>query len=462
MPPAFTALRRVAHCLLATASLAALLSLSPAMAQQQPRPPAGQAAAKPPAGAQQDQAKPPLPGDRIVAIVNNDVITTGDVSNRARLFALSTGIRNSPEIVDRLRPQITRQLVDERLRMQEANRRKITIPDAAIAAAIRDIEQRNNMPAGALRARLSGDGVGVRTLISQIRAQLAWTQVLRDQLGERGVVTEAEIAEQQRLQATLVGKTEYRVGEIFIPIDDPANTADAQRFAETVIHELRSGAPFFIVAAQFSQAQGALEGGDQGWVTASQLDPAVAELANQMPPGAISNPIKVPGGYTIMTLLGRREIGRELGTAVVLRQVFLPFSQPLNPQAPTEQQKQALDKARQVSSTVHSCEQMEELAKTTYTSRPADPGEIRLESVSPPQFRQMLANLPLGKATEPLISPDGIAVMIICSREQKNMGTMSKADTQRFLLNERVELLSRQMQRDLRRQATIEYRVGGS
>lgn len=461
MPPAFSAMRRLAHGLLATASLAAVLALTPAMAQTA-RTPGQQPAAKPPAGATQEQAKPPLPGDRIVAIVNNDVITTGDVNNRARLFALSTGIRNSPEVVDRLRPQITRQLVDERLRMQEANRRKITVPDAAIAASIRDIEQRNGMPPGALRARLSVDGVGVRTLISQLRAQLAWTQVLREQLGDRGVITDAEVAEQQRLQATLVGKTEYRVGEIFIPIDDPANTADAQRFAETVIHELRSGAPFFIVAAQFSQSQGALEGGDLGWVTASQLDPAVAELANQMPPGAVSNPIKVPGGYSIITLLGRREVGREVGTALSLRQVFLPFTQPLNPQAPTDQQKQTLEKARQVSSSVHSCEQMEELAKTTYTSRPADPGEIRLEAVTPPQFRTMLANLPLGKATEPLISAEGITVMVICSREQKNMGTMSKQDIQRFLLNERVELLSRQMQRDLRRQATIEYRVGGT
>ena len=400
-----------------------------------------------------------LPGDHIIAVVNTDVISTGDVDNRARLFALSTGMRLSTDIIDRLKPQIVRQLVDERLRMQEAQRRKVIIPDQAIAAAIRDIEQRNNMPPGMLRMRLSVDGVGQRTLISQIRAQLAWTQVLREQMGERGNITEADVDAQQRLLDQLVGKSEYRVGEIFIPIDDPAQTADAQRFAETVIGELRHGAPFQIVAAQFSQSQGALEGGDRGWVQLSQLDPGVADLVTQMPPGAISNPVKVPGGFSIVTLFGKREIGREMGTALTLRQVFLPFSSPLNPQAPTEQQKQVLERARGISNTARGCEQIEQLGRTTDPNRPVDPGEIRLEGVSPPQFRAILAALPIGKPSEPLVSPDGIAVVVICTREQKVMATMTKQEIQRYLLNERVELLSRQLLRDLRRQATIQIRT---
>ena len=400
-----------------------------------------------------------LPGDRIIAVVNTDVISTGDVDNRARLFALSTGMRLSPDVIDRLKPQIVRQLIDERLRMQEAQRRKIVVPDQAIAAAIRDIEQRNNLPAGMLRMRLSVDGVGQRTLVSQIRAQLAWNQVLREQMGERGAVTEADVEAQQRLLDQLVGKSEFRVGEIFIPIDDPAQTADAQRFAETVIQELRHGAPFAIVAAQFSQSQGALEGGDRGWVQLSQLDPSVAELVTQMPQGAISNPVKVPGGFSVVTLFGKRELGREMGTALTLRQTFLPFATPLNPQAPTEQHKQVLERARGITSSVRSCEQMEEVAKSGDPSRPIDPGEVRLEGVSPPQFRAILANLPIGRPSEPLVSPEGIAVIVICSREQKIMASVTKQDIQRYLVNERVELLSRQMLRDLRRQATIQIRT---
>ena len=421
----------------------------------------GQAASVPVAMEKSATAEMPSAGPRIAAVVNGDVISSADVDNRARLFALSTGQSLSSEALARLRPQIVQQLIDERLRIQESQRRKIVIPDQQIATAIHDIEQRNNLPAGALRQKLAADGVSTRTLIDQIRAQLAWTQVLRDQLGDKVAVSDNEIDEQLRLVAQQVGKPEYRVAEIFIPIDDPANTANAQRFAETVINELHAGAPFPIVAAQFSQTQTALEGGELGWVQANQLDTEVAHLVAQMPPGAISNPIKVPGGISIIALQGKREVGRDLGTVLSIRQVFLPFTAPLNPQAPTEQQQQTLLKARAISASVTSCEQMEAAAKANNPNRPADPGEVRLESVNPPQFRQVLADLPIGKASQPLVGPDGIGLVSVCTREQKNLATPSRQEIERKLVNERVELLSRQLMRDLHRQANLDLRDKG-
>jgi peptidyl-prolyl cis-trans isomerase SurA len=295
-----------------------------------------------------------------------------------------------------------------------------------------------------------------------LRTQLGWTQVLKERLGDQTKVTDAEVAAQQKLLASQVGKPEYRVGEIFIPVEDPANLPDAQRFAETVISELRAGAPFPVVAAQFSQNQTALQGGALGWVQPNQLDPEVAPLVAEMPVGAISNPVKVPGGFSIVTLQGKREIGREMGTALSLRQVFLPFTSALNPQAPTEQQKQALDKARGISASVHSCEQMEQVAKENNSPRAADPGEVNLDTVNPPTFRQVLANIPLSRATEPVVTSDGIAVLIVCAREQKNLAQQSKEEIQAQILNERVELLARQLLANLRRRATINLRPSGA
>ena len=404
----------------------------------------------------------PAQATRIVAVVNGDVVSNADVDNRARLFALSTALPMTPDVLDRLKQQITRLLIDERLRMQEVQRRHIVVSDKAIADAIRGIESRNGMPNGALRQKLAADGVSLRTLIDQLRTQLGWGQVLREQLGEKATITEAEVAEQQRLQTQLVGKPEYRVGEIFIPVEDPANTADAQRFAETVIAELRRGAAFAVVAAQFSQNQTALQGGELGWVQPNQLDPGVARLVAEMPVGAISNPVKVPGGFSIATLQGKREIGRDVGTAVSLRQTFFPFSTPLNPQAPTDQQKQMLEKARNLSASVHSCEQMEQASKANNSPRPADPGDVRLESVNPPAFRQMLASLPFDRASQPLVTAEGIAVIIVCSREEKNLAQVSKQELQVQLLNKRVELLARQLDADLHRRATSRLRTGGA
>lgn len=395
---------------------------------------------------------------RIVAVVNGDVITNVDVNNRTRLFALSTGLPMSPDILNRLKPQILRQLIDERLRMQEVQRRKIVVPDKNIAEAIRQIEQRNGMAPGSLPPKLASDGVSLRTLIDQIRTQLGWTQVLRQQLADRSQVTNAEVAEQQRLLGQLNGKPEYRVGEIFIPVEDPSSQADAERFAETVIGELRKGAAFALVAAEFSQTQTALQGGEVGWVQPNQLDPGVANLVQQMPIGAISNPVPVPGGYSIVTVQAKRDIGHDMGTVLSMRQTFLSFSSPLNSQAPTGQQRQMLNKARSISASVHSCQQMEDEAKADHSARPADPGEVRLNSVNPPAFRQLLGTLPLEKASEPLVATDGIAVVMVCSRDQKNLATVSDTEMRQDMLSQRVELASRQLMAELRRKATIEIR----
>ena len=409
-----------------------------------------------------DAARPP-PGVRMVAVVEGEPITNDDVESRTRLFAMSTGLPMASEVIDRLKPQIVRQLIDERLRIQAARNQKVVVSDKDIGNAIREIETRNGMPAGGLRQRLAAAGVSQRTLVDQIRAQLGWGQVVFGLLGDRVNVTDAEADDQLRLRAQQGGRQEYRIGEIFIPIDDPANTADAQRFAETVIKELRAGAPFALVAVQFSQSQSALEGGERGWIQTNQMDPEVAALVNGMPIGAISNPVKVAGGFTIVALQGKRVLGQDLATAVTLRQVFLPFPTPLNPQAPTDQQRQVVEHAKALGAGAHDCAALEAVAKSVNDqNHPYDPGELRLEGMNPPQFRQLLGTLPIGKASQPLVANDGVAIVMVCSREQKNMATVSRQEVQRQIVAERRDLLSRQMLRDMRRSANIDMRGRGA
>jgi peptidyl-prolyl cis-trans isomerase SurA len=440
------------ECLKLVAFAAALAFAPPTFGEAAP-PQAGHAAAA---------TTTPQSGVRIVAVVNGDVISNVDVDERAKLFALSTGQPLTQDVLDRLRPQIRRQMVDERLRMQEIQKRHIIIQDKQIAEAIRSIEARNGMPAGALRQKLTADGISLRTLVDQIRTQLGWLQVVREQLGAQTDVPPAAVAERQHMLEQQVGKPEYQVAEIFIPIDDPSAAADSQRFADTVIAQLRAGAPFATAASQFSQSQTALEGGELGWVQPNQLDPQVARVIAEMPQGAVSNPIKVPGGLAIVTLLGKREIGRDVGVMVSLRQLFLAFSSPLNPQEPTAQQRQALDKARTITASVHSCEQMEAVAKANPSSRPLDPGDVRLEHVNPAAFRQLLETIPLGQASQPLVAADGITVLTVCSREQKNLAAANGPELRGQIVEERAELAARQLQQSLRRQATIELRSDGA
>ena len=398
------------------------------------------------------------PGEHIVAVVNGDVISQGDVDARGRLFALSTGMGVSPDVLARLRPQVTRQLIDERLRLQEEQKRKIVVTDKEIADAVAGIEQRNGMPVGALRAKLSAEGVALRTLYDQTRVQLGWTRVLRDELGPRAEISEADVAAEQAVLKAQSGQTEYRIGEIFLPIDDPSKAADTQRFADTVIGQLRAGAPFSVVAAQFSQSQTALQGGDAGWVHLDQEDPQVTAVLKEMPEGAISNPIRVPGGIDIVTLRGKREVGRDMATMISLRQVFLPFSTPLDPANPTDQQKKQLVTAQGLAKTVHSCDAMEAAAKSVNSPRPANPGDVRQETLNP-QMRGLLGSLAPEQMSKPLVSSEGIGLIMVCARDQKNVAEGgSKEEIGQRLLNDRVELVSRQLVRDLRRKAVIDVR----
>ena len=396
----------------------------------------------------------------IVAVVNGDVISRADVDNRRRLFALTTGQPLAPDILDRLTPQVIQQLIEERLRLQEIQRRKISVSDAEIAAAITDVESRNGMPQGTLRRRLAQDGVGYRTLVDQIRVQIGWNRVLRQVLASNSEVTDTDISDQERILKSLVGQPEYRVAEIFVPVRDPSQDEQAKRFADTVIQQLRNGAPFAVVAAQFSQSQTALDGGDLGWMDQSGLDPAVLKVVQEMPPGAISNPIRVPGGYTIVTLRAKREIGHDPATMLKVRQVFFPFTTKLVPTAPTDQQKKQLVDAKHLSDTAHDCATMEEAAKATGSGRPADPGDIRLENVSVPALKAVLTSLAgtPEKPSQPLVAEDGIAVIMVCSAEQKNLATSTRQEIAENIVDHRVELASRQLQRDLERKAVIDQR----
>jgi peptidyl-prolyl cis-trans isomerase SurA len=395
---------------------------------------------------------------RIVAVVNGDIVTTADVDGRRRLFAINAGLPVSPQVLDRLTPQVTRLLVDERLRMQEVQRRRVGISDVDVASAIADLERRNNLPEGGLVAQLRRAGVEPRVLYDQIRVQIGWSRLIRALLGPQARPSEAEINDYIAAQKARTGQPEFLVSEIFIPVDDPSEAPQVQRFVDDVVGQLRAGVPFPLAATQFSQSQTALAGGDLGWVGPEALDPAVAAIVAQMPPGAVANPIRVPGGFQIVALRQRRLVGRDEVTVLSMRQVFYPFTAPLNPDAPNAQQVQQLQRAQALSGAARGCEAMEAAARTSGSDRPADPGEVRLEQLNPPPLRQLIAGLPIGRPSEPIIAPDGIAVIMVCSRERRNEGEVTPDMARGAIVRDRAELLARQLQRDLRRRAQIEMR----
>ncbi|MCA3423475.1 MAG: peptidylprolyl isomerase [Roseomonas sp.] len=394
----------------------------------------------------------------IVAVVNGDVVTRSEIESRRRLLALSAGMAGDTGAQSG--DQILRLLVDERLRIQELSRRRILVTDQDIASSVANIESRNGLPPGGVVQNLRRAGIEPRVLYDQIRAQIGWARLLRGMLGEQANISDAEVNEFLAAQRARLGEPEFLVSEIFIPVENPGQEAQVRRFVTDVIQRLRQGVPFPMVAAQFSQSQSAIQGGAMDWMTADRFDPAVANILRQMPEGAISNPIRVPGGFEIVLLRDKRVSGRDMATIMTMRQVFLPFEGQVNPQAPTAQQLAQLQRAQSLSDQARGCEAMDAAARGS--PRPADPGPVRLDNITPPELRDLLGSLPIGRATQPIISVDGALIFMVCARETRNMAEANPQQAREILLRDRVELLSRQLQRDLRRRAQIDIRTNNA
>lgn len=394
----------------------------------------------------------------IVAVVNGDVVTRSEVESRRRLLALSAGMAGDAGAQGG--DQILRLLIDERLRIQELSRRRILVTDQDIASSVANIESRNGLPPGGVVQNLRRAGIEPRVLYDQIRAQIGWARLLRGMLGEQANIPDAEVNEFLAAQRARLGEPEFLVSEIFIPVENPGQEAQVRRFVTDVIQRLRQGVPFPMVAAQFSQSQSAIQGGAMDWMTGDRFDPAVASILKQMPEGAISNPIRVPGGFEIVLLRDRRVSGRDMATIMSMRQVFLPFEGQVNPQAPTAQQLAQLQRAQTLSDQARGCEAMDAAARGS--PRPADPGPVRLDNITPPELRDLLGSLPIGRATQPIISVDGALIFMVCARETRNMAEANPQQARDILLRDRIELLSRQLQRDLRRRAQIEMRTNNA
>ncbi len=414
---------------LATAVLAALLALAaPAVAQV----------------------------NRVAAVVNGDVITLNEVESRRRLLALSAGMTG--DVAGRANDQILRLLINERLRTQEVARRRIPVTDQDIAGAVGDIEQRNGLQPGGLRENLRRGGIDPRVLYDQIRAQIGWNRLLRGLLGDQATIAQPVVDEYLAAAQARAGQPEYMVSEIFIPVSAPGQEAEVQRFTADIITRLRAGAPFAMVATQFSQSQTALLGGDLGWTQAERLDPEVAAIVRQMPEGAISNPIRVPGGFVIVSLRGKRIAGRDMATLLTVRQAVFPFEGQVNPVAPTAQQMRQVESAQRLSETARSCDALDAAGRAG--ARLNDPGQVRLDTISPPELRDLLGSLPIGQPSQPIIAPDGAMILVVCARETRNLAEITAEQARDRIVRERVELISRQVLRDLQRRAQIDIRSG--
>lgn len=262
---------------------------------------------------QKQQAKPgnsaQKPRVGIAALVNDDIITFNDIDDRMRLYMLGAPQNLPNEARQRLLQQAVYRLVDEKLQMQEAKTLNIEVARSDIEQGFAAIAAQNKMDADHFRKALRHNGINLNTIEDQIKAEIAWSQVVRRRLRPQITISENEIdTEVDRLQRGS-GRTEYRLAEIFLPFDGPATEKNALDLAQRLIGEIAKGRPFSNAAREYSEAPGAAKGGDMGWIEEGILPPEIETAINKLEPGQLSTPVRTDKGYYVMFLREVRQKG---------------------------------------------------------------------------------------------------------------------------------------------------------
>lgn len=249
--------------------------------------------------------------ETIAAVVNEDAITASDVNDRMDMIIISSGLKNSDEIRKKLAPQIIEGLIEEQLQMQEARRLEITVPDEEIQQGLNTIAQQNNIPVEKFEEVLRQSRINIMTVRNQVRAQISWNKVVQQRLRPSVNVTDSDIDDYLQRARSNIGKTEYLVAEIFLPVDDPKNEQPALQLTQNLIKEIRAGAPFSRVAQQFSKAAGAQQGGSLGWIQQGHLPDELDRVIVTMNKGDLSEPVRSLSGYHILLMRDQRLINEE-------------------------------------------------------------------------------------------------------------------------------------------------------
>ncbi len=392
---------------------------------------------------------------RIAAVVNDEVISVFDLSQRLKMALYSSGLPDTPEQRERLVPRVLQTLIDETLQVQEARRRNISITDADMSQAVKMLERRNGVLPGGFEDFLKGNGLDPIAVKGQVRASLTWNKLLTRRVAPTIDVGEEEVDAVIARLAARQGQTENLLSEIFLAVDNPEDEAEIRQLAERLITQMQSGADFAAVAGQFSQSASAAVGGDIGWMQRGLLGTDSERAIENMAPGALSPPIRTPDGYQILRLRDRRRIepaGADQ-TEVSLRQFVLP----LRENSPPGEVESQVNLAKQIAASAADCADFARLAAKTGTPQAEQPARIKLGDLSE-TVRAAVAALEASHVSEPLVTPAGVQIIMVCARSESAMGP-DRDQIIDQIGRERLQMLARRYLRDLKRAATIDRRL---
>lgn len=384
----------------------------------------------------------------IAAVVNDEPITTLDVRNRMRLIISSAGVQPDEALLEQIQEQAIRALVEEALQLQQAAEFDLEVDEREVDAALQDAAARNGATVEDVLADLRGNGIDPETLRRQLRAEIAWQIMVSGRYRSRIAISDQQIETALERQAQAAAQEQFNIAEILVEVRADGGEARANETIQAIYGALQQGVPFPQVAQQFSDAPSASRGGLIGWTPVTALNEQVRQVAAQLQPGQLSNPIRVPGGFQIIALIDRRE--GQVVEQLDLVQVTLPASRASNLEDPRRQLERA-------ASGLTSCEGVSTRFDGVEGVIVTELGALSANALIP-QIRQALSGLEPVSATGVLDTAAGLQLFVLCGRELTGPGVPSRDEIENQLINQQLSLLARRWLRDLRRDATVEIR----
>jgi peptidyl-prolyl cis-trans isomerase SurA len=433
------------------AIMAALMATAASAAMAQP--------SNAPAPAQAPAAAPaPQPlSEAVAAVVNDDIISTYDLTQRTRLLLATSGAQPTNEVIAQFEREALSSLVDEHLQFQELHRvekeQKMSViaTDEEVDDDLKNMAQQNNLTREQFVGAMTSQGIGEGTLRQQIRAQISWQRWIRGRYGSRLRIGEDQIKTTQQRLAADASKPQYAVSEVFIDAGRAGGMEQATKGAAQLVGQLQQGAPFPAVARQFSSSPTAAAGGDAGWITPGEMPPEVDAALEQLRPGQLSQPIPVKDGVYIIYLRDKRSGAG--GTLVDLKQAAVP----LGATASAADEAAARAKLEALRPTIKNCADMEAAAAKVPGVVAGDLGEAEVTDLAP-QFREAASTLKVGEISQPIRTAAGLHLVAVCGKRASGGGAIDHDEVENRLFSQQLSMIARRYMRDLRNSATIETR----
>ena len=407
---------------------------------------------------------PPAPEtlDKIIAVVNDDVITRTELDNRLRTIKEQLKSQSAPLPPDPvLEKQVLDRMILASLQLQLADHDGIQVDDETLNRTIDRIADDNKLSLPEFRAVLEKEGYDFAAFREDIRREILISRVQQREVNDHILVTEQEI-DSYLAQQKARGDTgvEYHLAHILVAVPDAASSERiqaARKRAEDILAKLRAGADFQETAIAMSDGQQALQGGDLGWRKLGELPTLFVDPALHMQPGEVSDLIRSPSGFHIIKLLDRRDGDRHIITQTHARHILIRTDALVS-------DADAQAKLRDIRAQIEKGADFAALAKRDSAdgANAANGGDLGW--VTPgemvPAFEEQMDKLRTGEISEPFKTPFGWhIVQVLARRRHDNTDTFLRGQARDTLRQRKIEDETQTWLSRLRDDAYIDNRL---